>query len=426
MSGPNHVAGGLVFTGIFASFLDINIFSQIDYIIWTVFCCLLPDIDHRKSLIGKAFYPIAKFLDKRFGHRTITHSLMFLVLSFLVVAFIESIFSNNLNYAYILVFGLVSHFVLDMITIQGIPLFYPFYRNPCVIPANPSLRIRSSNRKIESIAFMMFILLGFSCSNLFKNGFWTSFNRSFGTIKHVANEFQNSSFFIKTEYDYNQNNIAKKGTALVVSATPEELVLLENNKLKVISKKDKTIHINDLLPFKTKTPKKYSEISFFNVDKDSLNTLIQNKIISGQIQSNKPFEIMVSNIKKTTKLYKFNTVINPMLVQVSDTSKTEILQKIKLKQIKIQEQRRKHNSLFSENSKIKMELDSLKTTISTTDDLVRKEELLKILFERKKDLKQVKKYQPDPIILEEIAQLKKQLNEDDNIIFSGNFSYPLL
>ena len=96
MSGPNHIAGGLVFTGIFASFLDINIFSQIDYIIWTIFCCLLPDIDHRKSLIGKTFYPIAKFLDKRFGHRTITHSLMFLVLCFLLVAFIESIFSDNL------------------------------------------------------------------------------------------------------------------------------------------------------------------------------------------------------------------------------------------------------------------------------------------------------------------------------------------
>ena len=116
---------------------------------------------------------------------------------------------------------------------------------------------------------------------------------------------------------------------------------------------------------------------------------------------------MENNIKKTTKLYKFNTVINPMLVQVSDTSKTEILQKIKLKQIKIQKQRRKHNSLFTENSQITMELDSLKTTISTTDDLMKKEELLKILFERKKELKQVKQYQPDPIILEEITQLKK-------------------
>ncbi|OZH55928.1 hypothetical protein AFK68_01455 [Hydrocoleum sp. CS-953] len=35
---------------------------------------LLPDIDHSKSISGRLFYPISKFISARFAHKTITHS----------------------------------------------------------------------------------------------------------------------------------------------------------------------------------------------------------------------------------------------------------------------------------------------------------------------------------------------------------------
>ncbi len=57
MTAPNHIAGGIVFTGIFTSLWNINIFTDPYYITATVIFSLLPDIDTPKSIIGKPFYP---------------------------------------------------------------------------------------------------------------------------------------------------------------------------------------------------------------------------------------------------------------------------------------------------------------------------------------------------------------------------------
>ena len=167
MTAPNHVAGGIVFTGLFASLFTINIFANPVYIIITIVSCLIPDIDHTKSLIGKMFYPVAKWLSVNYGHRTITHSLLFITSISIISIFIEKIFSNNLEISLIIFFGILSHLILDMVTLQGIPLFYPFKKNPCVLPANPDLRIRSGDIKAEGIAFFIFAVLTIFMQDLF-------------------------------------------------------------------------------------------------------------------------------------------------------------------------------------------------------------------------------------------------------------------
>lgn len=145
MNSPNHITGGTVFTGIFASFWDINIFDiNILCVVW--FASLLPDIDHTRSPIGKLFYPISRYLDKKFGHRTITHSFLFLVITTIIV---NSFASFHFTLVYVL--AILSHFIFDMVTVKGIPLFYLFFKNPCVIPANPEARIRSGNNRSELV-----------------------------------------------------------------------------------------------------------------------------------------------------------------------------------------------------------------------------------------------------------------------------------
>ena len=129
MTAPNHIVGGIAFTGISLSFWNINIFSDSTYLGWCIFVALLPDIDHTKSIIGKIFYPIAKYLDKNFGHRTITHSLTFFVPAYILVMFIELNLINpyfNLegsNYSMIFLFAFSSHLILDMLTVQAYPCF---------------------------------------------------------------------------------------------------------------------------------------------------------------------------------------------------------------------------------------------------------------------------------------------------------------
>ena len=75
MTAPNHIVGGITITGIAGGFLGINILESPYYLVAIVFAAQLPDIDHTKSLIGLTFYPIAKYLNRSYGHRTITHSL---------------------------------------------------------------------------------------------------------------------------------------------------------------------------------------------------------------------------------------------------------------------------------------------------------------------------------------------------------------
>ncbi len=36
----------------------------------------LPDVDSSKSIIGQIFYPISRYLENNFPHRSITHSLL--------------------------------------------------------------------------------------------------------------------------------------------------------------------------------------------------------------------------------------------------------------------------------------------------------------------------------------------------------------
>lgn len=146
MQGFNHIAGGLCFTGIFASFHDVNIFEKPEYLGVTIAFSLLPDVDHTRSIVGKIFYPLAKWLSIKFGHRTITHSLLFYLITLLSVRGFELLYLGHLNYTILVAYALASHLVFDMCTRQGIPLFYPFSTRPCVLPANPSMRLRSISK----------------------------------------------------------------------------------------------------------------------------------------------------------------------------------------------------------------------------------------------------------------------------------------
>src|SRR5215210_3117186 len=155
MSGPNHVVGGIVFTVIYLSMFDTNILSKPLYLGMTAFFAVLADVDHTRTPIGKLFYPIAKYLDKKHGHRTLTHSLIFYFVGILTVGLIEVLLNNKTGvYFQIFIWSYGSHLIFDMLTKQGVPLLYPFKKNPCVMPANPDFRFRSSDIKTEAMLFI--------------------------------------------------------------------------------------------------------------------------------------------------------------------------------------------------------------------------------------------------------------------------------
>jgi inner membrane protein len=188
----------------------------------------------------------------------------------IVVIFTEINFINpylereGLVYSMIFGFAMFSHFILDMATVSGIPLFYPLMKNPCVFPANAAYRFRTGNVKSEALIMCFFVIVIFSSVDLFSNGFWTSYNRGFGTIMHVNREFKRQSNLLEIAYIFNLNGIKREGKAYLLNATDDELELFENGNIWTLSSKDNRVRNIDLKP--TPTTYKYgirSKISIF-------------------------------------------------------------------------------------------------------------------------------------------------------------------
>ncbi|NJL22872.1 MAG: metal-dependent hydrolase [Leptolyngbyaceae cyanobacterium SM1_3_5] len=102
----------------------------------------LPDCDTTESMAGKVIFPIARFLEERFPHRTITHSFA----SSLALAIVSSplIYFGYWQQWAALNIGHFCGWFSDSFTKSGVAAFWP---SPArfVIPGNPRARLRSQS-----------------------------------------------------------------------------------------------------------------------------------------------------------------------------------------------------------------------------------------------------------------------------------------
>ncbi|MCZ8537313.1 MULTISPECIES: metal-dependent hydrolase [Paenisporosarcina] len=119
MTGKTHIIGGLAASLAYAQFTT---YDPVLLVGAGVVGALIPDICHGGSKIGRTFPLISKLINVIFGHRSFTHSLLFL---FIVSLLLKSFVTNEAVTEGILV-GMVSHLVLDMMTRNGIKLLFPF------------------------------------------------------------------------------------------------------------------------------------------------------------------------------------------------------------------------------------------------------------------------------------------------------------
>ncbi len=123
MNYTAHVTVG-AFTGIGISFAASRFHYDLSPVLVTVPAFLgaaLPDIDHPKSHLGRRFRFTSKVVNKAFGHRTFTHSLLFCFGVFYLLM------QWNLSIAVGAFSGILSHILLDMLTpfSEGVALLYP-------------------------------------------------------------------------------------------------------------------------------------------------------------------------------------------------------------------------------------------------------------------------------------------------------------
>lgn len=118
MTGKTHIIGGI------SASLAYAYFSGSDPLILTgagIVGALIPDICHGGSKIGRQLSILSKIINLIFGHRSFTHSLLFLV----IITFLMNTFLSYETVTAGLIVGMVSHYILDMGTRSGIQLFFP-------------------------------------------------------------------------------------------------------------------------------------------------------------------------------------------------------------------------------------------------------------------------------------------------------------
>jgi inner membrane protein len=310
MTAPNHLAGGIVFTGLFCSLFSINIFENPLYISFTLFGSLLPDVDHTKSYIGKAFYPLAKYIATNYGHRTITHSLLFILSVYSLSLFVEQNFSINYHISTILFFSVFSHFLFDMVTVSGIPLFYPFYKNPCVLPANPDMRIKSGNIRQEGVILFVFCLLTFFMQDLFHNGFWSTINNDFNDVKHQISEYKKNTNALDIRYDYTTYNNHYKGKGEFIQASDDEIFILENNQIKILKKGTPGLVIKTLKTYKTKKKIIQTKLEFSDYTQEKINVILHNTFVASGVFYSNFATAITTNPVETKKKFQITNQYN--------------------------------------------------------------------------------------------------------------------
>ena len=183
MLAPTHVAFSILCTS--------TILQTVNPLILSIAgaTSLLPDIDHTQSIYGRIFYPISKQINQKFGHRTITHSWI-AVLIILAVSSVFWIFAPMCAYAIFCgyIFGILG----DMLTKNGVNFLFPA-KVSIIIFRNPSLRFKTGSIS----EFILLIVIFFTTIGVFnlhtQGGLLRIYEQSVGKESSAINYF-NSHF----------------------------------------------------------------------------------------------------------------------------------------------------------------------------------------------------------------------------------------
>jgi inner membrane protein len=145
---------------------------------------LLPDVDIGKSPAGRILFPISRFLEKRFPHRSCTHSI---VASLFIAAGVYGLAYAgilHIKLAHAILIGYTAGYLADLITKSGIQLFYPASLK-CVVPGNRNLRLSTGSNWEYAILIFIIGLFVLTLNINTRGGMAFTFNEILATPRGV-------------------------------------------------------------------------------------------------------------------------------------------------------------------------------------------------------------------------------------------------
>lgn len=138
-----HLAFGFLVSLISITFFNIN--NKLLFILISVLFSIFPDIDERKSKIGKKYKFASRTINFLFGHRGFFHSIYIPLILYAVF------YSTNAEIGIAILAGYFSHLLMDAMTKHGIRPLYP--------PINRKINgFIKTNSLSEKILFLIIIL----------------------------------------------------------------------------------------------------------------------------------------------------------------------------------------------------------------------------------------------------------------------------
>ena len=156
MTTPTHIT--------FAEFIYLLLLTTTGVALSTInalviaLASVLPDIDTAASYPGRLIPKFSTYLERRFGHRTLTHSVAFMVGLAILLLPIRLVHADILV---CILTGYSSHPFLDTMTVHGVKLFYPLSNSKCVFPLevnNPHRYRVQTGSKMDRMLGIFFLI----------------------------------------------------------------------------------------------------------------------------------------------------------------------------------------------------------------------------------------------------------------------------
>ncbi len=248
MTSSSHLAGSSLVYLLGCAVLESE--PSIQGVAITAIGSLLPDIDLPTSAIGRPFFPIAGWINRKIGHRTLTHSLVGLVI-FGALAFGTAwslafwMGAPVYAYALLLALGYSAHILVDTLNKTGVDLFWPG-RVKAVFFGNEKYRIVSAGS--GDYWFMTVCLLAnLGLYPVARDGFTFSLHRAFGDIYSVSMDYKQygdkNRIWIDLEGVEVLSNRKVKGRFEILAALDNGAVLIERDGVKQVVSRTPPHHL---------------------------------------------------------------------------------------------------------------------------------------------------------------------------------------
>lgn len=184
MTAPTHSAFSLIF---YFLLVGVTGLLKIDPITvgFLILGSLIPDIDTATSAIGRTCFPIAAAIEKKWGHRTVTHSFVGLIAIGIVML---PFFFLRRGYFYAFIVGYVSHILIDCCNKQGPMIFWPSAIRG-VLPGRKEYRIQVAS-SAEFVLLAIFVAVSGILYPISTRGFTKSLHWMLGDIGSAVRDYQ--------------------------------------------------------------------------------------------------------------------------------------------------------------------------------------------------------------------------------------------